>query len=109
MFMSAEDFRLGMGSLDDALNRRQGIHMTNLHMTRRNQQPENAGLDERQRLGDEHDFALGYAVGDNAAKQREQHNGQKLQRADQAEGKGRLGEVVNYPRLRGCLHPCAAK
>jgi len=70
---------------------------------------------ERQRLGQhealqqQDEPALVYPVGDYAAVEREQEDGERPQCRDQPDGKSRVGELQYQPSLGNDLHPGAAE
>ena len=58
-------------------------------------------------LRDQQQLLAIVAIGDDAAEQREQQDGQLAEEVVQAEVEGRLGQVEDEPALRDLLHPGA--
>lgn len=97
-------------SRNSSLDEREDIDVPDLDIAARDEAKENGGLDHEQGLGDHEGRTLGQMVGQDAAKQRKEHNGQELEGDNGSEGeRGIVGELEDEPRLRGGLHPGAGE
>jgi len=92
----------------DAMDEHQRVDVPERDVAAHDQQPEDERLEETDGLADEQEVALGPAVGEHAADQGEDEDGDVLEGSDGAERERRAREVEHEPGLAQPLHPGAA-
>lgn len=80
-------------------------HVPILHVAGPRESREDERLDHECRLGADDESALRDAVGDGAGHEREAEHRSELERADEPELEGGVGQLKDEPRLPHALHP----
>ena len=84
---------------------RQNRHVPVLDMTEPCQQRERERLEHEAGLGGDDQAALRQPIGESAGQEGEAQHGSELQRSDEAELEGGVGQLQNEPGLCDTLHP----